>query len=311
MLVGEGFNETITFEGLPDDLEDELNIGDCIIGKAKAATFQIVNNGDKDVKFRWNSADKDEFRFYPCVGHLKAKCAKRIKVMVRGTEARLYEQIDLTCEVTQIEQASGAYQDWDDTMKTLRMVRPSEYKLIMKKREDEEKARKEAAEAAAAAAASRKPAAGKPPAKKPNAADAQQEEEIVIDESEEPTEELIEVIPEPEHTENEESKKAVVLKTSCVIDQARYECSVSKVDFKPTLMYAQRTFKFTIKNISQINLNYNFKIANSMTGILDAGPYSIMPKKGAIAPNCDDNFIIKFNPLEVDSDMSRILSANI
>jgi len=48
-----------------------------------------------------------------------------------------------------------------------------------------------------------------------------------------------------------------------------------------------------------------------MTGILDAGPYSIMPKKGAIAPGCDDNFIIKFNPLEVDSDMSRILSANI
>mmetsp|Transcript_37903 Transcript_37903/g.49791 ORF Transcript_37903/g.49791 Transcript_37903/m.49791 type:complete len:90 (+) Transcript_37903:1171-1440(+) len=48
-----------------------------------------------------------------------------------------------------------------------------------------------------------------------------------------------------------------------------------------------------------------------MTGILDAGPYSIMPKKGSIAPGCDDNFIIKFNPLEVDSDMSRILSANI
>ena len=49
-------------------------------------------------------------------------------------------------------------------------------------------------------------------------------------------------------------------------------------------MYAQRTFKFTIKNTSMISLNYNFKIANSMTGILDAGPYSIMPKKGSIAP---------------------------
>jgi len=38
-LVGEGFNESITFEGLPEDMEDELLIGDCIIGKAKAATF--------------------------------------------------------------------------------------------------------------------------------------------------------------------------------------------------------------------------------------------------------------------------------
>lgn len=46
----------------------------------------MVNNGDKDVKFRWNSADKDDFRFYPAVGHLKAKGAKRIKVMVRGSQ---------------------------------------------------------------------------------------------------------------------------------------------------------------------------------------------------------------------------------
>ena len=180
------------------------------------------------------------------------------------------------------------------------MVRPSEYRQIMKKREDEEKARKEAAEAAAAAQAGKKP--GNPAAAKPGkpAAEAPAEEEIVIDENEEPTEELIEVIPEPEHTENEESKKPVVLKTRCVIDQAEYVCAVTKVEFKPTLMYAQRTFKFTIKNTSMISLNYNFKIANSMTGILDAGPYSIMPKKGSIAPNCDDNFIIKFNPLEVD-----------
>lgn len=102
-LVGEGFNENITFEGLPEDMEDELLIGDCIIGKAKAATFQMVNNGDKDIKFRWNSADKDEFRFYPMVGHLKAKSSKRMKVMVRGSAPQKFEKIDLTCECTNIE----------------------------------------------------------------------------------------------------------------------------------------------------------------------------------------------------------------
>jgi len=196
-------------------------------------------------------------------------------------------------------------------MKTLRMVRPSEYKLIMKKREEDERLRKEAAEAAAAAAAGGKKGGAKAPPKGKAAADAPVEEEIVVDENEEPTQELIEVIAEPENTENEESKKSVVLKTSCVIDYAGYECTVNRVDFKPTLMYAQRTFKFTIKNTSQIDLKYNFKIANSLTGILDAGPYSIMPKKGSISPGCDDNFLVKFNPLEVEADMSRILSANI
>ena len=276
-LQGEGFNENITFEGLPDDLEDELRIGDCVIGKAKAATFHMVNNGDKDIKFRWSAGDKEEFKFYPSVGHLKAKAAKRIKIMVRGTQSVRHDKIDLSVEVAEIEQQNTqAFHDWDDTMKTLRMVRPSEYRKIMKQREDEERARREAAEAAAAAATKGK---GKAPAKAAKKEEAPPEEDIVIDESEEPTQELIEVIPEPEHTESEE-KKNVVLKTSCVIDYANYECSVDNVTFRPTLMYAQRTFKFNIKNTSMISLNYNFKITDSQTGVLNAGPYSIFPKKG-------------------------------
>jgi hypothetical protein len=76
MIIGEGYSENVTFEGLPDGLEDELVIGDCIVGKAKSATFQLVNNGDKAVKFRWNQGDKDEFRFHPSVGHLQAKSSK-------------------------------------------------------------------------------------------------------------------------------------------------------------------------------------------------------------------------------------------
>lgn len=54
MIIGEGYQENVTFEGLPENLEDELLIGDCIVGKAKSATFQLVNNGDKTVKFKWN-----------------------------------------------------------------------------------------------------------------------------------------------------------------------------------------------------------------------------------------------------------------
>jgi len=53
---------------LPDDQEDEIDIGDCVIGKAKAVNFMLANNGDKTIKFRWNQGDKDEFRFYPQVG---------------------------------------------------------------------------------------------------------------------------------------------------------------------------------------------------------------------------------------------------
>jgi len=62
MISGEGYSESLTFEGLPDD---ELQIGDCIVGKSKSESFQLQNNGDKIVRFFWNQGDKDEFKFFP------------------------------------------------------------------------------------------------------------------------------------------------------------------------------------------------------------------------------------------------------
>jgi hypothetical protein len=76
-------------------------------------------------------------------------------------------------------------------------------------------------------------------------------------------------------------------------------------------MYGARTVKFTVKNTSLISLDYNFKIANAQSGILDAGAFTIIPKQGSIAPSCDENFIVKFAPVEIEPDFSRILSANI
>ena len=122
---------------------------------------------------------------------------------------------------------------------------------------------------------------------------------------------MIEVIAEPELTKVEGNDKNIALKASCVIDHANYTCEVKQVDFKPTLMYASKSYKFSIKNTSLISLDYNFKIVNANTAVLDAGPYTIIPKKGNIAPDCDENFIIKFSPLEVENDFSRLLSANI
>lgn len=129
--------------------------------------------------------------------------------------------------------------------------------------------------------------------------------------SEEPTVELIETIPEIEYDKIEGQDKNIPLKTTLVCDYARYECQTQTMEFKPTFMYTSRSYKLTIKNTSLITINYNFKIVNSSTGILDAGPYSIIPKKGSIAAGCDDNFVVKFSPEEVEHDFSRILSANI
>ena len=129
--------------------------------------------------------------------------------------------------------------------------------------------------------------------------------------SEEPTVEMIETIPEIEFDKVEGSDKHLPLKTTLVCDFARFDCQTKNIEFRPTLMYASRSYKFTLKNTSLISINYNFKIVNSETGILDAGPYSISNKKGSIPAGCDDNFLVKFSPTEIEQDFSRILSANI
>lgn len=173
----------------------------------------------------------------------------------------------------------------------------------MRDREIAEIKRKDDAELAAFNANPKKGA--KPPPKTPLP------DPIEIDMSEEPSVQLIDVIHEPEHDTIDATPKSQSLRTSAIIDHASYECQLRQLDFKPTLMYATRTMKFTIKNTALIGLDFNFKIVNSQSGILDAGPYTIIPKKGTIAPGCDENFIVKFAPVEVDSDFSRILSANI
>ncbi len=46
MITGEGFYEDITFDNLPNNLEDEINFGDCIIKKEKRIQFLIKNNSN-------------------------------------------------------------------------------------------------------------------------------------------------------------------------------------------------------------------------------------------------------------------------
>ena len=109
--------------------------------------------------------------------------------MVKGIKTAKYDAVNLTCEtftMTQVpEGESKGFRDWDDTMKTLRLVRPSEAKKIMQERRREEEKRKEEAEAAANAALGKK--AAKAPAAKDKKGDAAAEEEVVVDMDEEPT----------------------------------------------------------------------------------------------------------------------------
>lgn len=78
VIQGEGYQESVTFENLPEGLEDELRFGDAIVNKAKTVEFSIVNTSNKPIRFEWNAAEPG-FSFLPCVGHLKPMGSKLIK----------------------------------------------------------------------------------------------------------------------------------------------------------------------------------------------------------------------------------------
>lgn len=78
MIQGDGFYEDIVFEGLPDEAEDEVNIGDCVNEVEKKLGFYIKNNKADVMKFNWSSSGCEDFTFLPRVGHLGPKATKFI-----------------------------------------------------------------------------------------------------------------------------------------------------------------------------------------------------------------------------------------
>jgi hydrocephalus-inducing protein len=77
-VAGEAFFEEIIFEGLPNDLEDEVIFGDCVINNERKVHFQVRNNGSNPIRFAWNTQGSEDFVFQPRLGHLAAGQSKPI-----------------------------------------------------------------------------------------------------------------------------------------------------------------------------------------------------------------------------------------
>lgn len=303
VLQGEGYQEDIMFENLPDDREDECKLGDCIVGQEKSITFRLKNYCDSAVKFMWQ--DKPHFFLSPSVGHLAAKSSKEITLTYKGDEVQNYSGLDLICQSVHID-TKGEFIDWDNSMLETRFVTPKAYERIIKRREEEEKRKREEAEAAL------KKGKGKAPVKKEEKKPIQGHD--LIDDGPddgEPTIQISEVRREPNHTEIDKTQKQISLKVSVVSDYVRYTCDHREIKFASTLMFATRSFKFNLKNSSMINMSYKFKICNADTGKLDAGPYSVSPREGNVSAGCDEVVTVKFSPGEVDELNERLLICSL
>ena len=217
VIQGEGYQEIVTFENLPEEKEDELRFGDAIVKKPKNVNFNMVNTSDKPIRFEWNVSEPG-FSFLPSVGHLKPQSSKVIHVKFCSDEPVDLKNVEVTCDSKTITQDTSQFVDWDDSMTEVKLIRPSELKKILAIKEAKERKKKEEAEAAAAAAAKK---GKKPPPKKED--ERLPEEDMEIDESEEPTEEYAEALPEPAYHAVEGSDKQTHLKASVTADYAKFE----------------------------------------------------------------------------------------
>ena len=301
IIQAEGYQESVSFENLPEDQEDVIKFGDAIVNKAKAVNFDILNTSEKPIRFEWGVAEPG-FTFIPSVGYLRPNSSKNIRVKYLTEEPVELTEAEITCDTKAITQDTSEFVDWDDSMTEVKLIRPSELKRLLAIKEARERRKKEEAEAAAAAAAKK---GKKPPQKKEE--EKLPEEDMEIDESEEPTEEYAEPLPEPAFEEIEGSEKQFALKASVTGDYARYECDVDKIIFRPTLMFGARSYKFNIRNTSKIALNYNFKILNPITNTSDSGAFSVSPRSGVIPPEADELLVVKFAPNEIERDFARML----
>jgi len=307
VVTGEGYQEQIIFDGLPNDSTEEINFGDCIINTEKKIPFKIKNNSNTAVRFNWEIGNSN-FIMVPRTGHIAANATKHVTCVFKASATATFKDFPLVCQVQGITREKFA--DWDSSMTTSRFVTKTEYDWQMKKQEEAERRRREEEEEIA-----KNKKGGKKDAKKPVVSKGALGEDTdtmpPIPAHEEATHRLEIPIPEPAFQPIEKTEKSVSLKGYAVSDYVKYECATKEILFAPTLMFTSRTYTFNLKNTSLVQMKYTCKLVSAETGAYDTGYYHIAPKSGVVNPNCDEPITVKFSPKEVESTNARLLVISI
>ena len=70
LINGDAFHEDVVFENLPHDLEETIEMGDCVIDQEHRIVFTIRNNSESQLKFNFNTQGLTDLVFHPSRGHL-------------------------------------------------------------------------------------------------------------------------------------------------------------------------------------------------------------------------------------------------
>uniref|UniRef100_A0A8C3T1C3 HYDIN axonemal central pair apparatus protein n=1 Tax=Chelydra serpentina TaxID=8475 RepID=A0A8C3T1C3_CHESE len=154
---------------------------------------------------------------------------------------------------------------------------------------------------------------------------------------------VIETDPEPAHTVLEESSRELELRISAIVDYTQFKLETNLVQFKETLLFQTRVFKFQLSNKGNVALEYSWKVVmedsrRAFISAMSAGstklpcsrptsqlgsvlesvssfmcavavlpPFSMEPSSGIIPAGKKQQFLLKFSPLEVGEFEGHLL----
>ncbi|ORX48158.1 hypothetical protein BCR36DRAFT_329786 [Piromyces finnis] len=115
---------------------------------------------------------------------------------------------------------------------------------------------------------------------------------------------VLEKLPEPTNEIIPNTEFIYQLKLAANADYVSYECDVDSIKFKSTMMYQTRAYKFMLKNIGTIKMDYSFVFIDEKLGeVLDENnddfPFSVEPENGSIEANDSALITVRFTPNDV------------
>ncbi|KAJ3287536.1 hypothetical protein HK104_008544 [Borealophlyctis nickersoniae] len=114
---------------------------------------------------------------------------------------------------------------------------------------------------------------------------------------------VLEQFPEPAHDVIAPSANDHTLTVTAFADYSTYECDVSDVTFKSTLMFQTRVYHFSLHNTGKVLVRYHFIFYGPDNTPVEPGdeecPFSVTPSSGTIDPDETLMVSLRFGPTDV------------
>ena len=314
-LKGVGYLEDLAIEGLPGNTSDELDFGELdALPKAsgKQMSFTLKNDQPEPIKFSFN--DHEDFKFSPSIGHIHT--GKSLEIVAEFYPTQL---VSLGVEVDDAEESSEN-PDFipvsHDKIPLAIKVQKVEYerRKVGQKTDEEIAALDDEAKLAYETAIEKAPLEMVAPWDN-------SQKSVVFNEEGEQSEE---VAPEPTFVPVGDEKE-IIIKLSGKSDFIRYECATNQVAFRPTMMFQTRSYKFSVSNTGATTISYDWTFENknqkgstlrlSSPSENDKGglgsialPFSISPQRGTISASGNEQFIVRFSPMEVPTTLGGVFN---